>query len=137
MEGIKEKEPNRSIGEDKYKEVYNEMLLDHLSLGYSFDSFTDANVCLSTLYNWVDKYPKFKEAKVIGTAKGLKFYETLLRHKLTGIDGQKIKAKSIDTTCLIFTMKTRFHKTYGEKAKVETEHSISEETKKLIIDMGD
>lgn len=136
LEGIKRKGLNKKIGETSYKPEYCELLEKHLSYGFSFDSFTDAGVCLSTLYNWVDNYPDFKTAKKIGTQKALKFHENLLRQKLTGMDTEKVKSKKIDTACLIFALKTRFHATYGERQKVEQTHKVEEETKRLFIDMG-
>ena len=105
----------------KYREKFCNELIKHMQDGYSFDSFGSIADCgRQTLYDWVNKYPEFKEAYAQGKAKALKFYENLLRTKMIGapfkVDG--ITAK-IDTTLLIFTLKTRFHKVYGEKQQIE------------------
>lgn len=107
----------------KYKPEMCAMLEIHLGQGFSFAAFTKSGVGRTTLYDWVDKYPEFKEAKERGTAAALSFYENLLRGKLTGVDVVTslgpIVAKNIDTTLLIFTLKTRFHQTYGDRMKVD------------------
>lgn len=109
----------------KYKEEYCEQLIKHMSMGYSFDSFgSDIKVGRQTLYDWVKRHKEFAEAKKIAHAEALKFFETRLMAKIYGGDLKgKIDTTKIDTTCLIFALKTRFHKQYGERQKVNQEHS--------------
>ena len=91
-----------------------------MSEGYSFRSFgAVVGVSRKTLYEWVDKYPEFAEAKDIATSKAQMFFEKRLNWKLSG--DQKIvqKSKNVDVSCLIFALKTRFSKDYSDKQIVE------------------
>ena len=122
-----------------YKRKYCDELIKHMGQGHSFSTFSVvANVTRTALYDWVDKYPEFSDAKQKAEQKAKTFLETRLMAKIAGQDLSKsgINVKNIDTACLIFALKTRFYKEYGDKSKVENEHSISNDTKKLIIDMG-
>ncbi len=115
-----------SHGNLKYKEEYNQMLIAHMSKGLSFESFAgEVGVAKSTLYKWKVEIPPFKDSYEIGYSKALRLFETLLVHKCTGtemkIGNQSIDPKKGDTTALIFAMKTRFHRTYGDRGKVEVE----------------
>ena len=68
-----------------YKPEYCEMLVKHMSEGYSFESFA-ANVdCTrSTLYEWRDKNPAFSDAFYTGNQKRLKFDEEMLMKTISG-----------------------------------------------------
>ena len=114
---------------DDYKPEYCEMLVEHMSKGYSFETFgAIVGNCKATLYTWVKKYPEFEKAKKIAFMKAQEFFESKLSAKLSGkkqVDG--INPRDIDTTCLIFALKTRFHKTYGEKKEedvADTERNV-------------
>lgn len=96
----------------KYKPEYCEKLIDHMKQGYSFETFgPHVDVCKTTLYNWVEKYPEFKKAKDKAFQLAKEYFESHLLKKVEG------KSKG-DTTAMIFALKTRFHETYGEKKEV-------------------
>jgi len=100
----------------KYDPKYAELLFEHLSKGFSFASFGgDIGIVRSTLYEWVDIFPEFKEAKIKGEQAGLRVYENALLAKATGNDNMGVDLKLVDNSCLIFALKTRFHRVYGEK----------------------
>lgn len=104
----------------KYKPEYCEMLLDHLSKGFSYDSFGgDIGICRATMYNWEEAHPEWKEAKIQGQKNGQKFFEQRLIAKISGQEIDGIDLKKIDVTCLIFALKTRYWKTYSEKTQIE------------------
>lgn len=64
----------------KYKEEYCQMLIDHMSEGYSFDSFAGiVEVNIDTLYEWAKVHAKFSDAKHIGTAKSMAWWERIGR----------------------------------------------------------
>lgn len=119
----------------KYKPEYCEALKKHMQTGMSYESFGAEIDCgRSTLYGWEEIHPEWKEAKLAATEKAQSFFEKRLIAKTSG---QKFKnadfdVKLIDNSCLIFALKTRFHKTYGEK----TEHIQSGEIK-INIDKQD
>lgn len=102
-----------------YKSEYCQMLIEHMSQGFSFSTFgAVVNVGRTTLYDWVDEYPEFKEAKEIAFQKAQRFFEQRLMAKVAGMKIKNVDQKLIDTSCLIFALKTRFHKDYSEKQQV-------------------
>jgi predicted DNA-binding protein YlxM (UPF0122 family) len=106
----------------QYKKEYCDMLVKHMSQGYSFSTFSAViNVSRTALYDWVEKYPEFKDAKIRAEDKAKSFLETRLMAKIAGQDLSKkgIDTKKIDTACLIFALKTRFYKEYGDRSKIE------------------
>lgn len=103
----------------KYEERFCKMLIDHMSKGKSFDSFgAVANVGRQTMYDWCEKFPEWKEAKSIAEVKALEFFETRLIASITGQKVANFDPKLCNPTLMIFALKTRFHKQYGEK-KIE------------------
>jgi transposase len=127
-----EKIKKHNNGTLQYKKELCQKLVDHMSQGHSFSTFsTIAGVTRTTLYDWVDKYKEFRDAKENGEEAAKKFLEKRLMAKISGQDLSKlgINTRNIDTTALIFALKTRFYKEYGDRQKVEstntTEHKIS------------
>lgn len=109
----------------KYKPEYCEQLIDHMGSGLSFDSFGAViKVATSTIYKWVEDFPEFKEAKDIATAASLMWYEKRFVIKSSGQKIKGIDAKEIDSKCLMFAMRTRFHKTYSEKREIEHKGNV-------------
>lgn len=113
----------------QYKKEYCEMLIKHMSQGYSFGSFgAVVGNGRKTLYDWCNAFPEFAEAKAVGTEKAKRMMERIALAKVVGSKqtsaegGIVFDPKLSDTTMLIFLMKTRFHDTYGDKK----EHSFSE-----------
>ena len=124
-----------------YREEFCNQLIDHMRQGGSFTTFTTiAKVNRDTLYKWLDKYPEFKEAKKIAEDEALKFFEKILAAKISGVDIPGFDPRKSDTACLIFALKTRFHKHYGEKAREEQSEPfemLSDAMKKVkLLDAG-
>lgn len=110
------------------------MLIDHMATGQSFTTFAAVlNVGKRTMYDWCDNFPEFKEAKEIGQAKAQQFMEKRLIAKISGQKIEGVDKKDIDNSCLIFALKTRFHKDYGDVSK----HHIQQETVQINIDGDD
>lgn len=64
----------------KYKEEYCQKLIDHMAEGYSFDSFAGiVDVNIDTLYEWAKVHVEFSDAKSIGTAKSMAWWERIGR----------------------------------------------------------
>lgn len=119
--------------QDRFKDEYVDLLINHMSEGYSFASFGGVvNAGNRTLYEWCDRYPEFKEARDIGQKKSQHWIEKRLNAKLSGLDNPDIDSRKIDTTALIFALKTRFHDTYGDKQEVINSGEI-----KVVIDNDD
>ena len=100
----------------KYKPEFCEMLVEHMTLGYSFESFAaDANVNQDTLINWSKNHPEFMEAKRLGYSKCLKFWEKI------GIAGVLGKVPNFNATTYIFNMKNRFRWTDRTDLRIDLE----------------
>ena len=75
--------PHRNTS--KYKPEYCERLIDHMAQGMSFESFAGkVRVSKGTLFNWYKDYPDFKEAKEIGEACLLYFFENVGNEAIYG-----------------------------------------------------
>lgn len=60
----------------KYKPEYDQQLIDHLSKGLSFTSFTaGTGTAYSTLIEWCKRFPSFQEAREIGEKARLQLLE--------------------------------------------------------------
>jgi len=107
----------------KYSKDFPARLKTSMSMGYSFESScASLGVCRKTGYLWVEKFPEFAKAKLEGEAMALRFLESYALSALTGTvpeSAQKKGARRIDTTMAIFFLKTRFHRIYGDKMKIE------------------
>jgi len=117
----------------QYKKDFCQELIKHMSKGHSFSTFSViAGVTRTTLYDWVSKYPDFAKAKEIGEESAKKFLETRLMAKIAGQDlsNNGVDTRRIDTTALIFALKTRFYKEYGDRQKIE--HTTDDDTKKVL-----
>lgn len=87
----------------KYFPEYAQMLIDHMAIGYTYETFASTvTVSVKTLYNWELQHEEFLLAKEIGMAKGQYFWEGL------GIMGASGNIPSFNTSVWIFMMKNRF-----------------------------
>lgn len=110
----------------RYDETIPAKLIEHLRMGFSFESFGGvASVGISTLKRWVHEYPDFAQAKEIGESQGLRTIEQLAMAKSRGKivkddDGkEQFNPRLADGKMISFLLKTRFHKVYGEKVKID------------------
>ena len=68
-----------------YKPEYCQKLIDHMSSGKSFVSFAGTiNVGKRTIYEWVERYPEFAQAKQVAKSKCQEYYENLGLDMATG-----------------------------------------------------
>jgi hypothetical protein len=106
----------------KYKPEYCDMLIDHMSEGYSFESFGAViRIGKKTMYNWIKDHEEWKEAKDVAEAMALKYFETAI--KASSMDEcidekilrEKFDPKKINVTTMQWFIKSRFHSVYSEK----------------------
>lgn len=116
----KAKEKNKGGRPTTYKPEYDKIAYDLLSKG---ESIAAVSVALDThremIYQWSDANPNFAYSIKKGLEASQRFYEQLLRAKVSGRSLEGFDPKKADTTCLIFLLKTRFHRDYSEKNKLE------------------
>jgi hypothetical protein len=116
-----------------YKEEYDQMLITHMSQGYSFESFCAViGRGRRTLFDWLEMFPSFKEAKEIGHEKAKQLFETVLISKIRGVETKGIDLKKSDSRLLEFALKTRFKESYSEKTEIIQSSEI-----KVVIDQDD
>jgi len=119
------------VPQSRYKHEYCELLIAHLKKGLTMDTFgAKVGVVRSNVYEWLKLYKDFNTAYDIGKQFAQEFFEARLTAKISGQNIPGIDTKKIDTACLIFALKTRFHKTYGDRQKIE--YSADDATKKAI-----
>lgn len=100
----------------KYEPRFCEELIDHMALGYSFESFAAIAKCdRSILYDWEKAHPEFKSAKEQAFAEGLLFWERLGIDNIISTndfsrdgDSQQSSSKTLNGSVWIFNMKNRF-----------------------------
>ena len=101
----------------KYKSEYCDMLIKHMAQGKSIATFgATIGVTKDTIYRWANDFPEFGDAKNEALQRSQEWFEQRLQAKLLGVKSKNFDPKLIDTTLLIFALKTRFHETYGDNA---------------------
>lgn len=110
-----------------YRPEYCQMLIDHMSDGYSFETFAPkAKVSVKSIYNWVDQHPAFLQAKKDGKSASRLFWESL------GVDAAKGKIENFSAACWIFNMKNRFQWSDRKEVKMKAKMSIEEQKRELV-----
>lgn len=111
-----------------YKPEYDQMLIDHMATGLSFESFAAiTDTCKDTLYEWAKVHPSFSDAKKKAVQKCRLFWEKLGVDHILNIsetskssDGSNYsKSKSLNASIWIFNMKNRFKDEWREKQETE------------------
>ena len=88
----------------KYKPEYCQLLIEHMATGLSWLSFSGVvGVAFATAKLWVETHKDFAEAKGIGEAQGLLYWEKLGKYGASG------HIKNFNSTVFSFTMKNRFN----------------------------
>jgi hypothetical protein len=126
----------------KYRPEMCKILVDVMSQGYSMTAAcSDMGITKVTCLEWVKNIPEFAEAYEKGKEACQKFWESLLVQAATGLmsdELKKKKSKGINMTAVIFALKTRFHKDFGEQQKqlIEFQNlpNMSDEQLKAIIE---
>lgn len=89
------------------------------------------------MYDWEKAHDDWRNAKAEATEAAQQFFESRLIAKVSGMEFKDdgFDTKKVDTACLIFALKTRFHKIYGEKKDSNDDRS-SNSVPKVVINMG-
>jgi hypothetical protein len=109
----------------KYDESFPDLLIDHMSKGFSFASFAGVvSVTRDTLYKWVDKHPDFKEAKGIATSRSMLWLEgIMLKHMVHTQRGARV-----DPNLWKYLMTVRFKEDYTEEVVQHQHQTVTEVT---------
>ena len=98
----------------KYKEEYCDMLIKHMSEGYSFESFAGVvGVSKQTIYDWLDANSQFLDAKQIAIEKCRLWWER------AGMRGMMNDEKDLKFNAQVYNlnMKNRFN--WSDRVKQE------------------
>ncbi len=114
--------PRYKVGRPtKYRGWFCPMLIDHMTLGYSFESFgSRILVGKDTLYQWVKKFPEFADAKKIATSLSRSEWEDMGIKGVVGHYGKEFSAPT-----WIFNMKNRFGWADKIETQGETQHTFT------------
>lgn len=128
--GYKRKTPLKVGHPPKYKPEYCQMLIDHMSNGYSFATFAAIVKChVDTLYNWVNLFPAFSEALAIAQA------NRALTLEKTAVNISKgAKGSAPMTQFLLKNLGTNFE--YHDKIEQKVESTVQQDIN-LIPKFGD
>lgn len=106
----------------EFKQEWCQMLIDHMGQGQSFESFGRVAKCGKTkLYEFLNEYPEFKEAKSQGELESMFYWEKIGIAIAIGSKTKDFDSKRASGRMVEFFMRTRFHKIYGNREKHEIE----------------
>lgn len=128
-----EKESKAVGAPTKYKKEFCRMLIDHMAMGYTYESFAgrpEVEVHRDTLYSWEKYFPEFSDAKKVGRSKQLLTDETVLLMLISGKFG-----KNASVAAHIFKMKNchKWSDRPEEEVDPEKEKELAEQKNKPIV----
>lgn len=132
----------------EYRPEYCQLLIEHMRQGGSvrtFGAVTNPPVSRQTVYDWLDRYPAFLDAKNQGEPLAERFWEQLLksgasgqlkrlkkRAPMTDKDGnilrdaagnilfdEEFEAATFNATATIFALKNKFPEAWRDRKEVE------------------
>jgi len=115
----KEESPAKMGRPTKYKPEFCEMLIEHMSKGFSFESFAgkpEVRTSVDTLYHWTVLYKDFSDAKQSASTARLLAHEERADRIAAGGRG--------NATMQMFIMRTQ-HKSWQEKTH-ETQVTVNQ-----------
>lgn len=132
----------------KYKPEYCQMLIDHMSTGLSYDTFSAIiEVNIDTLYEWEKVHKEFSEAKKVAVGKCLIFWEKLgVDHILNISESESMgpgmtssKSRSLNAAIWVFNMKNRFKwrdKQADEASDININLTLADQMAKARLRVG-
>lgn len=121
--------PKKKAGQPtKYKPEYCEQVVAFMAQGFSVEAFAGhVWVSKDTLYEWMERYPEFKEAVAIGRERSRVWWEEAARAGL-----MTEKGTSFSAATWIFNMRNRF----GWRNEDKVEHTGQVDAS-MVIKNGD
>lgn len=105
----KDAEPAKVGRPTKYKPEYCEMLIEHMSQGYSYETFGAVVDCSKqTVYDWEEHFPEFVDAKKRAFTKCQQFWEKLGIDNIISRSSREYGSETLNTGVWVFNMKNRF-----------------------------
>ena len=110
-----------------FKAEYCLMLIKHGMEGNPFETFGPViGVSRSTMYEWVDEYEDFSDAKKLAQDFALKWWFEKGKDNLIMHEGEKFNA-----SVFIFTMKAMFQLRDGSESKAQDDNPIGKTREQL------
>jgi transposase-like protein len=128
---------NKASSRTIYRPEYAEIAKNILAQGFSIASVcAEIGISRNQAYVWIKEKPDFAAAIEQGQELAQRFWETLLVSDATGTLPKSLQAKNskgINTTAVIFALKTRFHKDYGlPEQQVVIQNNLTPSTSDVI-----
>lgn len=127
-----------SLYNEKYRPEFCDDIIKHMSQGKSLTSFIaylydkyELRITRKTILNWASRHEDFGTAVEVGKSRALAFFEALLISSTTGVLPKQLKdqeSTGVNMSGVVFALKTRFHKEYGDMSKLEVSGTIKNET---------
>jgi hypothetical protein len=126
-----------------YEDRFCDLLIDHMTKGYSFESFAAiTDTCKDTLYEWVKVHLEFSDAKKRATDKSRLFWEKVGIENIVNIETMEkdesgnftAVKKSLNSAAWIFNMKNRFKDDWKDKHETELSGNVGTVIMPLPID---
>ena len=103
----------------EYNSKFCQMLIEHMARGLSFEAFGAlVGQSATTLYNWVQKYPEFLEAKKVGKTLEKYFWEEM------GVEGTTGRIPWFSSQAWKFNMENRAGWREKKDAKVASTGTV-------------
>ena len=120
---MKEKRPEGRPS--KYKPEYCEMLIDHMSEGFTFESFGGVvSVNRDTVYEWLSAHPEFSDSLKVARVKQMQANEKLIRDIAKYGEG--------NATAAIFILKNCHPKEWRDRREIDIAPPKSMSTEDLV-----
>ena len=129
--------PEKKFGAPtKFKPEYCQMLIDHMTKGYSFEAFAGRiGTSKRILYIWAKENDDFFQAKEIGFEKSRFYWETLANSAAMGRpyirydeDDKEIGHYQANTTLVVFNLKNRFPSEWRDRHEIHASADAPPET---------
>lgn len=114
------KKPSGQLPAAIYKPEYVQMLIEHMAEGRPFETFgAIVGYGRNKLYEWLDEYPAFGDAKRIGFEMGLHWWLEQGRKNLIINPDEKF-----NTAVWVFTLKAIYALRDGNESKASEENPV-------------
>lgn len=111
----------------KYEAHYNDLLIAHMSQGFSFESFgAEIGVGLYVITRWLEEFPEFAEAKAVGDSHSRKRWESI---GIAAILGQ---IPNFNIGAYKLHIQNRFKGEYVDQAAMLKSGTVEEEVQKAM-----
>lgn len=116
----------------EYKEEFCDLIQEHMSKGYSYESFAGlVGVCKQTLYNWSKEHKDFLDASNRARERCRYWWETIMVEHIVHTQ----RGKRVDPRMWEFNMKNRFKDEWKDEV-IQQQHQTITQVNPVVKDSG-